>query len=885
MDERFIERIFPVSKVSENSAREKNIRHGHISTLHIWWARRPLASSRASIYASLIPSTADDLEEIRTKKFIEDLSSWENSLNQGMIEKARRDIRDYYGYAPRVLDPFGGGGSIPLEALRLGCETYSMDLNPVAVLIQKCTLEYPQRYGGGDCWTDGEPQLLSDVKRWGEWVLRDAREELQSFYPEDEDGSIPVAYIWARTLPCQNPDCGIEIPLMGQYWLARKKNRRIALKPMTSDDGVEFEIVEDPDFDPAKGTVSRAIVTCPVCGSTIPASDTRKLFQEGKGGERLVAVVTKHPRQRGKNYRLPRPEDLQAFQRAEEYLEEKRRKLMDQWGMDPVPDEPTPLGKGSGAERAFSVRNYGLDTWGDLFNPRQKLALITFTEKIREAHKKMLEKGYCEEYAEAIVSYLALKLTMTASLSNSICRWINNTEVITNLYSRQALPIIWDYPESNPFSGSTGSIESGLKYYYKAISHCSSGVFENNYCNVVQASATHLPFDDDYFDAVFTDPPYYDNVPYSHLSDFFYVWLKRALDDLYPDLFLTPLTPKRGEMVAYTSGRSMEDAKREFEDMLRKSFMEIHRVLKPGGIANIVYAHKTTQGWETVINALMDSGLMVTASWPISTERRGRMRAQGSAALASSIYIVARKPDFEKETGYYEEVRGELKERLGDKLEALWDEGVSGPDFFIAAVGAGLEVVGRYSEILRYSGDEVRGSRILDDIRRIAADFAIRHILKNGFAEEITPLTRFYLFYRWNFQNSAIEFDEARKLAASFGIDLHNTKTGFIEVKRGKVKVLGPDERKDNYDTTELIDTLHQAARLWSQGKRDELEELLTETGHGTNETFYRVAQAIIEFLPSCKEKQWLEGLIVNKDMMIKRLRETQKQKTLKDYQ
>ncbi|ADL57687.1 DUF1156 domain-containing protein [Methanothermobacter marburgensis] len=881
MDERFIERTFPVARVSENSAREKNIRHGHISTLHIWWARRPLASSRATIYASLIPTAGDELEEVRVKRFIEELSEWENSLNQGMIERARRDIREYNGRPPRVLDPFGGGGSIPLEALRLGCETYSMDLNPVAVLIQKCTLEYPQRYGASDSWSDSESRLLRDVKRWGEWVLREAREELSRFYPEDDDGSIPAAYIWARTLPCQNPDCGAEVPLMRQYWLARKKNRKIALKPVVTGAGVEFEIVEDPDFDPSRGTISRAIVTCPVCGSTIPGADTRRLFQEGKAGERLIAVALTHPQRRGKTYRLATERDLEACMEAQEYLEKKRDELMDQWGIDPVPDEELPPVGTLG----FRIQRYDMKTWGDLFNARQKLALITFTEKIRQAHQEMLKEGYEEDYSKAVVSYLGLGLDRIADRNGSLSIWNNIAEKQEHTFGRQALPMVWDYAETNVIKGVQGwkkqfsytlnALEKIFKSFLKI-----SGLVPH----VFQGSAVSLPFDDDYFDAVFTDPPYYDNVPYSYLSDFFYVWLKRALGDLYPDLFMTPLTPKRGEMVAYTNDKSMDEAREEFESMLRDSFREIHRVLRPGGIANIVYAHKTTHGWETVINSILDSGLVVTASWPIFTEMRARMRAQGSAALASSIYIVARKPDFEKSTGYYEEVLGELKEVLGEKLDYLWGEGISGPDFFIAAIGAGLEVIGKYSEILKYNGEIVRGSRLLDDIRAVAADFAIRRILDNGFAEGLSSLTRFYLFYRWNFGNSSVDFDEARKLAGSLGIDLQNTRTGFIRIQRGKVTVLGPDKRGEDHDTTELIDALHLAARLWSQGRREELQDLLLETGYGTDEKFYRVAQAIIEFLPDCKEKQWLEGLTVNRDTMIKTIKEKTSQKTLRDY-
>jgi len=676
----------------------------------------------------------------------------------------------------------------------------------------------------------------------------------------------------------------VEVPLKTGFWLVRKKNRQIALKPVVSGDGVDFEIVEDPDFDPSRGTISRAIVTCPVCGSTIPAADTRRLFQEGKAGERLIAVVLTHPRRRGKTYRLATEKDLEAYMEANGYLEKKRDELMDRWGIDPVPDEPTPRGKGSGAERAFSVRNYGLNTWGDLFNSRQKLALITFTEKIREAHHLMLDEGYDEGYAKAVTSYLGLGLSRMIDYYNSLSLWDKSQERTVHLFGRQAIPMAWDYSELNPLSPTVGSWQSmAFRRIWKVIEFLSN-IKKVKEGYIIQRSASSLHFPNDYFDAVFTDPPYYDNVPYSYLSDFFYVWLKRAIGDLYPDLFITPLTPKRGEMVAYTNDKSMDEAREEFESMLRDSFREIHRVLRPGGIANIVYAHKTTHGWETVINSLLDSGLIVTASWPIFTEQKHRLRAQSSAALASSIYIVARKPDFEKKTGYYEEVQVELKEVLGEKLEYLWEEGISGPDFFIAAIGAGLEVIGKYSEILKYNGEEVRGSRLLDDIRSVAADFAIRRILDNGFADELSPLTRFYLFYRWNFENSRVEFDEARKLAGSLGIDLNTSRAGFIRIQRGKVTVLGPDKRGEDHDTTELIDALHLAARLWSEGRKEELEKLLLETGYGTSESFYRVAQAIIEFLPNCREKQWLEGLIVNRETMMKSLKEKTRQKTLKDY-
>lgn len=875
MQKKFIEKTFPLSKVSQESSREKNIRHGHISTLHVWWARRPLASSRTTIYASLIPDPSDNLEETSKLKFIEELAKWKNTQNPQIIEKARQDIRREYNKPPRILDPFAGGGSIPLEAMRLGCEAHALEYNPVATLILKCTLEYPQKYGKPKTreWAETENPLLEDVKKWGKWILDEVKKEIGRFYPKDDDGSIPVGYIWARTLPCQNPKCGVEIPLMRQFWLARKKDKKIALKP-TIKKGIDFEIVEDPEFNPSKGTISRAIVTCPACKSTIPANETRKLFQQGKNGERLVAVVTTRPKRKGKQYRLANKRDLEVFKEAEEYLAVKREKLKEEWGIGPIPDEKLPPERTLG----FRVQRYGFSQWGDLFNSRQKLALVTFAEKIREAYQKMMGKGYDKEYAKAITSYLGLTLDMISAFSNTICRWDNTSEAIKHLYSRQALPMIWDFPESNPFSGSTGSLLSIWNYQKKVIEYlCRIGL--NQTPKVIYSSAVCLPYPDNYFDAVFTDPPYYDNIPYSYLSDFFYVWLKRAIGDLYPDLFLTPLTPKREEMVAYTHGKTMDDARREFEEMLSKAFKEIYRVLKPGGVANIVYAHKTTAGWETVINALLGSGLTVTASWPISTEMRGRLRAQQSAALASSIYIVARKPDYNKETGFYEEVKGELKKRLGEKLRILWDEGVSGPDFFVASIGAGLEVLGKYDRIIDYSGNVISATRLLEDIRSVAADFAIRNILEDGFAEELSPFTRFYIFYRWNYGNQSVEFDEARKLANSVGLNLENKS--FISISRGRVKILGPDERRpEDCKLDELIDVIHLACIYWSQGKNDKVCELADYLGPES----HRVMQAIIECLPNCREKQWLEGLASQWGSIKRILMEDKKQSKLTEW-
>ena len=906
---RFIEETFPVKEVSKESARGKNIRHGHISTLHIWWARKPLASSRATNFASLIPTPKNEKERKEISDFIVELSKWENTNDQQLLNRARKMILDANdGKPPKVLDPFGGGGAIPLEALRLGCETYSNDYNPVAVLIQKCTLEYPQKYGK-PVEVEREADefgkkvkkkfkvdnvLLEDVKHWGNWVLEEAKKEIGKFYPEDPDGSIPVGYIWARTIPCQNPTCinrdgkPTEIPLMHQFWLAKKSNKKISLYPFIEKVGqasrLSFKIVSDlnketnkkfgyeefpDDFDPSEGTVSRAIVTCPVCGSVIEAKTTRKLFQDGKAPQRMVAVVLHHPKKQGKTYRLATKKDLEVFRESEKYLEEKRAKLMEEYGIDPVPDEPTPEGKGRGAERAFSVRNYGLNAWGDLFNSRQKLALITFVEKVRQAHEKMLTEGVEEEYAKAVVSYLAIVISRMSDFETVLCRWYPQWEFIPNTFARQVLPMSWGYAELNLFSPVlTGTFESMLRQIIRVIEDVSK--MNSTPAFVTQASATSLPYPDNYFDAVFTDPPYYDNVPYSYLSDFFYVWLKRTIGDLYPDLFSTPLTPKSKEIVAYTNERSWDEAKEFFEENLKKSFQEIYRVLKPDGIATIVYAHKSTSGWETLINSLLDSGLVVKASWSIDTEMKTRLRAKESAALASSIYFVVRKMKRE-ETGWLNEVKEELRRYLDKKLDKLWEEGIGGADFFIAAIGSAIEVFGKYEKVMDFEGNIIRAAQMLADVRKLVTDYGIKQILKNGFTTEVTNLTRFYVLWRWSFGEAKVLFDDAKKLAQSCGIDLAQLwdKKNFIVKQKEFIRVQGPKERKteDLLESKELIDVLHRVLLYWKSGKESDVIKLLTETGYGESDAFYRVAQAISETLHNdSQEKKFLDGFMTGRE-------------------
>lgn len=914
----FIESDFPVKEVSDESAREKNIRHGHISTLHIWWARRPLASSRASIYAALTPEPKDEEERLKRAQFIANLSKWENSLNKALIERAREDIlKANNGKPPKVLDPFAGGGAIPLEALRLGCETYASDLNPVAVLIEKATLEYPQKYGrrkvkGSNFLGEKEINpLLLDVKKWGEWILGEAKKEIGRFYPSEPDGSIPVGYLWARTVKCQNPACGAEIPLVRQTWLAKvdtekmvsgKKQKipvkRVAYKLITENKRVEFKI-ENVSLDwqctgkncsckYCKGTIKGAKVNCPCCPSGLSDKEVRKQFQEGKAGQRMVAVVLHHPEKQGKTYRIATEKDIEIFREAEKYLEKTRQELFDKWGFEPLPNEiiSTPDGreyrKGGVLYNFTPVVLYGMTKWGDLFNSRQKLALITFAEKVRKVHEKMLTEGADEEYAKAVVSYLAFAIDRQTDYNSTLCLWAIAGEFIAHTFGRQALPMIWDFFELSPWSKATGDWNSAMNWISMVIEHCSST--SQSFATVIQFSATSLPYPDNFFDAVITDPPYYDNVPYSDLSDYFYVWLKRTIGDVYPELFVTPLTPKSEEIIDSLSllrGMHKEKAygveeikvkgKEDFEKMITKAFQEIRRTLKHNGIVCIVFAHKSTEAWETIINALLNSDLYLTASWPVHTERKGRLRASESAALASSIYMVCRKRT-EKSTAYFNEIKSQIEARIKEKLDQFWNEGIGGSDFFISAIGPAMEVFGKYESVEKLSGEKVTAAELLEFIRKSVSEYALTKILKSPQLGGIDEETRFYLIWRWTYNGKIVHFDDARKLAQAVGIEItEQWGNGFIKKDKEFISVQDAQDRgkklleKGKFNS--MIDALHASLLYWEQNKRKEISELLEGTGNLNNNAFWQVAQAISEVLPEGdKEKQMIQGFLYGKE-------------------
>ena len=726
----------PIGVISAHSRKDQNVRKGHLHTLHVWWATRPLAACRAVLMATLLPDPADpncpeafrrearealrpftgrDLSDpLALRKalldFIAHFAAWENSANRIFVETARWLVAAAHPDGPPlVVDPFAGIGSIPFEALRIGADAFAGDLNPVAVLLNKVALEYLPTYGQGG---QGRPPLHEAVRKWGEWVRARAIEELRPFYPLEPDGSEPLAYLWARTIRCEGPGCGAEVPLVGLLWLSRREKHRVALRYRgdRARKEVVFEIFEPKsESEVQPPIVKRFSATCPVCGYTTPYARVREQLRARRGGTRdarMIAVITLR-RDGSRGFRLAAEQDVAIARRAAGEL--ARREREHQGPLPLVPDEPIPPERARG-NSGFRMLLYGMETWGDLFTPRQALALSTFVRLVREAHERVLRESGEAGFARAVATCLAVAVSQLSHYLSSLSFYWKEG-MISAFIQGSGLPMRPDFAEANPLMPRlVGGFEYALEQVTQMLEREGSQGFRSG--TVRQGSATAIPLPDQSVAYVVTDPPYYDAIAYADLSSFCYVWLKRMLGDLYPDLFRFPLPDKTEECITDPPEKSREF----FETTMERALAECRRVLRPDGVAVVLFAHKGTAGWEALLNALVRAGWTVTASWPIETERAARMQAKNAAVLASSIFLVCRPRPENVGVGDWRRVLEEMNRKVAAWLPKLEKEGIHGADAIFACIGPALEVYSRYERVETAGGQviplgDVRDSR------------------------------------------------------------------------------------------------------------------------------------------------------------------------------
>ena len=844
---KLIEVSLPLQKINEESAREKSIRHGHPSTLHLWWARRPLAAARAVLFAQLVDDPSSNPEEFptleaqraereRLHQLIERLVVWENTRDEGLLKQAHAEImKSTGGNPPPILDPFAGGGTIPLEAQRLGLAAHASDLNPVAVLINKALIEIPPKFrdqrpaGPGVAesrltWRGAEG-LAADVRHYGEWMRERAKERIGHLYP---DATLPggstapvIAWIWARTVTCPNPACGIEMPLVRSWWLGKKKGKEAYVVPVIADDAthpsgkkVTFEIGHDPEGPATDGTMSgRRGGVCVNCGA---AADTNYIKSQGVSGgmgATLMAVVAEGSRRRV--YVAPSSEH-EAAALVDRPVEVPNQEL----GYDP---------------RNLWTPAYGLTRFSDLFTNRQLVALTTFSDLVGEAREQVLADALAAAgtsdpgprlaeggtgpaaYADAVATYLGLVQSKLTNLSSNITTWMSDRGALRETFARQAIPMAWDFAESNILDESGGGWLTTLAKAVMVLNELPA----SRVGSVLQADAVRTNFRGL---SVSTDPPYYDNIGYSDLSDFFYVWLRRSLRDIHPSLLSTLLVPKVEELVANPYRHDgKEGAQSFFEGGFREVFAHA-RIDAPSGFPmTVYYAFKqsdsseegvSSTGWETLLEGMIRSDWEITATWPMRTEGSGRLLAKGTNALASSIVLALRPrpedaPSIDRR-GFLATLRSELP----TALRALQQGAIQPVDLPQAAIGPGMAVFSRYSRVMESDGSSMT-------VRSALA--RINEILDEVLSEQegdFDPTTRFALAWYRQHGYATGRFGDADNIARARNTAVETlARDGLLTSTAGKVTLLKPAEYPADYDVlrdehTSSWEALHHAIRL-----------------------------------------------------------------------
>lgn len=835
MPKKLIEVALPLEAINAESAREKSIRHGHPSTLHLWWARRPLAAARAVIWSSLVDDPSEHPEQFPTEEeqnkerqrlfsILEKLVKWENSNNPEILDAAKAEIlRSTGNNPPPLLDPFAGGGAIPLEAQRLGLEAHAHDLNPVAVMINKAMIEIPPKFAGqapvnpdaraqldGNSGWTGAKGLAEDVRYYGQWMKEQAFRKIGHLYPKVKVPSAQgggeatvIAWIWARTVKCPNPACGCEMPLVRSFVLSKKKSKEAWVEPIFENGKTSYR-VHHQGKPKIEGTVNRKGAVCACCGTPVEFPYIREQGKEGKIGNHLCAIVAE-----GNNSRIYLSADSEQILAAQVSKPEE------------CPDAVMPHNP-----RDFKTPNYGMTYFSDLFTNRQLTALTTFSELVSEAQKQaeadavaaglandhiaLSEGGTgARAYGESVGVYLAFSVDRATDAWSALVSWRNSVEASRNTFSRQALPMVWDYTEVNPFSSSCGNWSGACTGWIEQV--------------LAQLPNSILVGTAKQFDAqsdcslrnimVSTDPPYYDNIGYADLSDYFYVWMRQSLKQTYPNLFRTMLVPKAEELVAtpYRFDGSVEKARDFFEDGMLHTCQQIYQYAREDIPVTIYYAYKQSDtdtedaetktastGWETMLSAVIQAGFSITGTWPMSTERTGRTIGNGTNALASSIVLVCRKRPEDAPMVTRRNFIAELKRELRPALQKLQRSNIAPVDLAQSAIGPGMGVYSKYSKVLESDGTPMTVRSALQIINQ---ELDVYFNEQDG---ELDQNSRFCVdLYMQNAFND-IKFGDADTLARAKNTSVAALAAkGVLYAQKGSVHLLTREELPEKVDERE----------------------------------------------------------------------------------
>lgn len=859
---KLIEVALPLEAINKQSAREKSIRHGHPSTLHLWWARRPLATARAVLFAQLVddPSAREDefreeatrrgetdvvgyvdrrivTERERLFDLITRMVDWDNLNDERLFDAVRAEImRSTNNNPPAILDPFAGGGTIPLEAQRLGLVAHASDLNPVAVLINRALIDIPPRFAGcSPVFPDAAGQkigpwdhasgLAEDVRRYGQWMRQEAETRIGDLYPKVtvEDGSqaTVIAWIWARTVTCPNPACGVQLPLVRSWWLGKKKGKEAYVVPEVVSGKVRFSIGHDPRFGPTSltdGTVGRTGAVCLACKAAVSLEYVRATSREQGLGSQLMATVAE-----GRRSRIyVAPDVAQDAAAAIDRPETSPRGAIFDW------------------PGRINVYRYGMTEFSDLFTNRQLVALTTLSDLVTDAREQVLrdaiESGKprgigleaggrdAEAYADAVATYLAMAISRVTNKSSSLCSWDSSVkmESVRGLFARQAIPMAWDFAESNPFGGSGGDFAEDLIWVARSLER----VPAKGAAIVTAADASRL----DYENAIIsTDPPYYDNIGYSDLSDYFYVWLRRSLKRFHPKLLSTMLVPKMEELVAnpYRHG-GKEGARTFFEQGFEDVFTRARESASFEYPITVYYAFKQSEsdaqgdastGWETILSSMVRAGWSITATWPVRSELSNRMIASGTNALASSIVLALRPRAESASIVDRRAFIAELREALPAALRDLQQGAIAPVDLAQAAIGPGMAIFSKFARVIEPAGGEMGVRDALQQINVVLDEVLSQQ--EGDFDRE----TRWCLSW---FEGHSFEpgsYGEAETLGNAKGASVSAlARSGVLSSGGGRVRLFAPADLPGEYDplTDDHLSlwevTLHIARALGDQG-------------------------------------------------------------------